>query len=35
MIGLPHQTVEDLANDILFFKKMNIDMIGTKAAIQI
>ena len=28
MIGLPGQTVEDLADDILFYKKENIDMIG-------
>jgi biotin synthase len=28
MIGLPFQTIGDLANDLLFFKKMNIDMIG-------
>lgn len=28
MIGLPGQTSEDLADDILFFKKMDIDMIG-------
>ena len=28
MIGLPNQTLEDLANDILFFKDKNIDMIG-------
>lgn len=28
MIGFPNQTLEDLANDILFFKDMNIDMIG-------
>ena len=28
MIGLPFQTLENLANDILFFKKMDIDMIG-------
>lgn len=28
MIGLPNQTLEDLVNDILFFKDMNIDMIG-------
>jgi len=28
MIGLPDQTIEDLANDILFFKKYDIDMIG-------
>lgn len=28
MIGLPNQTAEDLVNDILFFKKNDIDMIG-------
>ncbi len=28
MIGLPNQTTEDLANDILFYEKMDIDMIG-------
>ncbi len=28
MIGLPDQTIEDLANDILFYEKMDIDMIG-------
>jgi biotin synthase len=28
MIGIPGQTVEDLADDILFFKEMDIDMIG-------
>ena len=28
MIGLPDQTIEDLVNDILFYKKMDIDMIG-------
>ncbi len=28
MIGLPGQTIEDLANDLLFFKSMNIDMVG-------
>ncbi|MBU0468470.1 MAG: [FeFe] hydrogenase H-cluster radical SAM maturase HydE [Candidatus Omnitrophica bacterium] len=28
MIGLPGQMLEDLADDILFFKDMNIDMIG-------
>lgn len=28
MIGLPFQTTEDLANDLLFFKKTGIDMIG-------
>lgn len=28
MIGLPGQTYEDLANDILFFRDMDVDMIG-------
>ncbi len=28
MIGLPNQTVEMLAKDIMFFKEMDIDMIG-------
>ncbi len=28
MIGLPFQTTEDLAEDLLFFKKFNIDMVG-------
>ncbi|MBN1282715.1 MAG: [FeFe] hydrogenase H-cluster radical SAM maturase HydE [Proteobacteria bacterium] len=28
MIGLPRQTAEHLANDILFFSQMDIDMIG-------
>ena len=28
LVGLPNQTVESLANDILFFKEMNFDMIG-------
>ncbi|QGY46333.1 [FeFe] hydrogenase H-cluster radical SAM maturase HydE [Maribellus comscasis] len=28
MIGLPFQTYEDLADDLLFFKKMDIDMCG-------
>ncbi|MCU4164866.1 [FeFe] hydrogenase H-cluster radical SAM maturase HydE [Carboxylicivirga caseinilyticus] len=28
MIGLPFQTYEDLADDLLFFKDMNIDMVG-------
>lgn len=28
MIGLPGQTLEDLADDILFFKDQDIDMIG-------
>lgn len=28
MIGLPHQTIETLADDLLFFKSMDIDMCG-------
>ncbi len=28
MIGLPGQTIEDLANDLLFFKSIDIDMVG-------
>lgn len=28
MIGLPQQTTDDLVNDILFFKKIDADMIG-------
>lgn len=28
MIGLPFQTLDDLADDLLFFKKMDIDMCG-------
>lgn len=28
MIGFPEQTLDDLANDIEFFKEMDIDMIG-------
>lgn len=28
MIGLPFQTVENLADDILFFKNFDIDMVG-------
>lgn len=28
MIGLPFQTAEDLAGDLLFFRNQNIDMIG-------
>lgn len=28
LIGLPEQTIESLADDILFFKKINADMIG-------
>lgn len=28
MIGLPHQTLDDLINDILFFKQEDVDMVG-------
>ena len=28
MIGLPFQTIEDLANDLLFMQKLDNDMIG-------
>lgn len=28
MIGLPGQTLEDLADDILFFRSLDVDMIG-------
>lgn len=28
MIGVPHQTLENLANDLLFFKHINIGMVG-------
>jgi len=28
MIGLPFQTIEHLADDLLFFQSMNIDMVG-------
>jgi biotin synthase-like enzyme len=28
MIGLPKQTTEDLANDLLFFQREDIDMVG-------
>ncbi|MGQ8336753.1 [FeFe] hydrogenase H-cluster radical SAM maturase HydE [Sunxiuqinia sp. A32] len=28
MIGLPFQTTENLADDLLFFKKIDIDMVG-------
>lgn len=28
MIGLPLQSVEDLAHDLLFLKKMDVDMVG-------
>lgn len=28
MIGLPYQTIEDLANDIIFMRDFDIDMVG-------
>ena len=28
LVGLPNQTIESLANDILFFKEIEADMIG-------
>ena len=28
LVGLPNQTIESLANDVLFFKENNFDMIG-------
>jgi biotin synthase len=28
MIGLPFQTIENLADDLLFFKEMDVDMVG-------
>lgn len=28
LVGLPNQTTESLANDILFFKELNADMVG-------
>ncbi len=28
MIGMPFQTIEDLANDLLFFKQLDVDMVG-------
>jgi biotin synthase len=28
MIGFPFQTLEDLADDLLFFKKIDVDMVG-------
>ena len=28
MIGLPHQTYEDLADDIIFFRDIDVDMVG-------
>lgn len=28
LVGLPEQTIESLAEDILFFKKINADMVG-------
>lgn len=29
LVGLPNQTIESLADDILFFKEINADMVGT------
>ena len=31
MIGIPGQTMSDLANDLLFFKDIDADMIGEAA----
>lgn len=28
MIGLPFQTIDDLAEDLLFFRKIDVDMVG-------
>ena len=28
LVGLPNQTIESLADDILFFKELNADMVG-------
>lgn len=28
LVGLPNQTIESLANDILFFKELDADMVG-------
>lgn len=28
LVGLPNQTIDSLANDILFFKEINADMVG-------
>lgn len=28
MVGLPEQTLDDIANDLLYFKKIDVDMIG-------
>jgi biotin synthase len=28
LIGLPHQTYDDLADDLLFYKNLDVDMIG-------
>jgi biotin synthase len=28
MIGLPYQTVDDLADDVIWMKSMNVDMVG-------
>ena len=34
MIGLPYQTIENLADDLLFFKSMDVDMVGMGPYIQ-
>ncbi|MBT3385499.1 MAG: [FeFe] hydrogenase H-cluster radical SAM maturase HydE [Prolixibacteraceae bacterium] len=34
MVGLPFQEFEDLANDLLFFKEIDIDMCGTGPYIE-
>ena len=28
LVGLPNQTISSLADDILFFKELNADMVG-------
>ena len=33
LVGLPNQTIESLANDILFFKELDADMLGIGAFI--
>lgn len=33
LVGLPNQTIESLADDILFFKELNADMVGVGAFI--
>lgn len=34
MVGLPGQTLRDLAGDILFFKEMGTNMIGKQRRLQ-